>query len=479
MWRFRHEMLRDVAYGSLAKRDRLQLHLTLADELEKREGDRHVTAVAYHLEQAAHASLDLDPSDRSLADRAVEALSKAGDRARRGIESRLAIELYERALALAGPEASWGAREAWILSGLGEARYWLGEFDEAAASLERSLDLERDNAWTLAHTARFLGDIELSVRGNYDWARELFDQAVSAARELDDPWVTARVLLMSGWEPYWREDFTAAEAVFREALEIARANPEGDRWAEARALTFLAAMRSGQADEADVLALGEESLAVGRELGDPFTIAVALERVGTSMRRMLRLDEAFVAIAEAVRIFEDLGARWELASVLGERGMIRRFRGQLEDSERDLRASLAILRELKDRSLVAWIVREVVETLLERGELEGARKLIAETESELPATEPGSRSVPLWLDAVIALADGDRDRALMRSLEVLDVERQRPRQNEVAAQVWFIGRTFGAEHAGGEEALENARRRLEEVHWQYAIDAPDRIGARS
>ena len=52
------------------------------------------TAVAYHLEQAAHASLDLNPSDRSLADRAVEALSKAGDRARRGIESRLAIELY-------------------------------------------------------------------------------------------------------------------------------------------------------------------------------------------------------------------------------------------------------------------------------------------------------------------------------------------------------------------------------------------------
>ena len=70
-WRFRHEMLRDVAYASLAKRDRLRLHLTLAEALEKREDERNIAAVAYHLEQAAHASLDLNPADRSLADRAV------------------------------------------------------------------------------------------------------------------------------------------------------------------------------------------------------------------------------------------------------------------------------------------------------------------------------------------------------------------------------------------------------------------------
>src|SRR3954452_24811970 len=124
-------MLRHVAYGSLAKRDRLRLHGTLADELEKRDGDRHVQAIAYHLEQAAHASLDLDPADRVLADRAVDALAKAGDKARRGTESRQAIEQYERALALSGPEESWGSREAWIHSGLGEARYWLGEYEPA------------------------------------------------------------------------------------------------------------------------------------------------------------------------------------------------------------------------------------------------------------------------------------------------------------------------------------------------------------
>src|SRR5205823_275852 len=164
-------------------------HLTIADELEHEETDRNLQALAYHLEQAAHASLDLDPADRSVADRAVQALSKAGDKARRGIESRAAIDLYERSLALAGAEANW------------------------------------------------------------------------------------------------REDYAGAKAMFEEALAVARSNPEDDRWSEARALTFLASMQSGSADEDEVLRLGEEALGIARELGDPFTIAVALERVGTSLRR--------------------------------------------------------------------------------------------------------------------------------------------------------------------------------------------------
>ena len=78
-----------------------------------------------------------------IAERAVEALAAAGDQARRRIESRAAVDLYERALALAGPEEGWGAREAWIVSMLGEARYWLGEFDAAEDLFHRALDAGR------------------------------------------------------------------------------------------------------------------------------------------------------------------------------------------------------------------------------------------------------------------------------------------------------------------------------------------------
>src|SRR6185312_11914313 len=113
-------VLRDVAYESLAKRERQRLHLRLATKLgEPATADRYPRAIAYHLEQAARAALDLNPRDRALAERAVEALAKAGDLARRRVESRAASDLYERALALAGPDEARGEREAWILSMLG------------------------------------------------------------------------------------------------------------------------------------------------------------------------------------------------------------------------------------------------------------------------------------------------------------------------------------------------------------------------
>ena len=132
VWRFRTDLLRDVAYDSLAKRERQRLHLRVADKLSEPElAERYPRTIAFHLEQAARASLDLNPNDRSIADRAVDALTRAGDVARRRIESRAAVDLYERALALAGPEDDWGVREAWIVGMLGEARYWLGDFDEA------------------------------------------------------------------------------------------------------------------------------------------------------------------------------------------------------------------------------------------------------------------------------------------------------------------------------------------------------------
>jgi tetratricopeptide (TPR) repeat protein len=184
VFRFGHGMVRDVAYESLPKRERRRLHLLVADGLsaDPETAARRPRAIAFHLEQAAVASLDLDPGDRTLADRAVEALARAGDIAREGPNMRAAEDDYQRALQLAGPERGWGMREARILAGLGEIRYWLGEFEHAVPVLEKALKLGDGDPAVRAQAARFLGDIELSVRGDRARATELFDDALEAAR---------------------------------------------------------------------------------------------------------------------------------------------------------------------------------------------------------------------------------------------------------------------------------------------------------
>jgi class 3 adenylate cyclase/tetratricopeptide (TPR) repeat protein len=474
VWRFRHEMLRDVAYDSLAKRDRLRLHVQVADGIsESDEADRYPQFVAHHLWQAASASLDLDPNSRDLPDRAVAALTKAGDLARWDMDSRAAAELYERALELSGPEDRWGRREARALSALGETRYWLGEFERARDCLRRALEIAGDDTWTQTHASRFLGDIALNVDGDPDKATRLFDQALGGARELDEPFAMARTLLMAGWAPYWRGDLGASRALFEEALEIARKNPEGDLWAEARALVSLSSALAGDSEATQHLELEEEALGLGRKMDDPFTIAVAQEALGNSYRRMMRLDEAGASEEEAVRIFRELGARWELASALGDRAVVHRLAGRPREAEADLKEALDLCKLLGERSLITWTATELAYVLMLRGDRQAAGRLLADPSIQPAETDAGSLAGLLRTEALLSLMEGDRGGALERARRSLQVDRAPVWRNSTAAGVWWVGRLFGAEAVGGEEALEEARRTLEAAQMLQSLAEPN------
>ena len=479
-WRFRHDLLRDVAYESVTKRERRRLHLQIAEHLQVPGSvDRYPRAIAYHLEQAARASLDLDPKDRSLAESAVDALARAGDLARRGIESRAAIDMYERALALAGPEHGYGRREAWILSAIGEARYWLGEFDAAADALSRALEVGRDDTRIRAHASRYLADISLTIRAEGAKAAQLFEQSLAASRELGDSFVLARTLLMAAWQPYWENDLGRAREIFQEALSAARSNPSRDAWGVARALVGVSAVTSPVGDEEDVLALAREAVEIGRESGDAFTTAVARETAANSLRRMMRLEEALDHASASIRTFRELDARWELASALGDRGSIHRIAERLDDAGTDLREAYRLCRDLKERSLVTWTAAELARVLLARGEVGAARQVLEEPHARLAAAEPGSLSSLLSAEAAVALEERDPEGARAKAREALDVQRAQGWRNFVAAQVWWTGRIFGADLVGGAEELETAHGILEAAHWAQALHEPGLVRART
>jgi tetratricopeptide (TPR) repeat protein len=476
VWRFGSDVLRDVAYDSLAKRERQRLHLRVANKLsEGEQADRYPRTVAFHLEQAAQAALDLNPGDRTLAERAVDALAHAGDIARRRIESRSAADLYERALVMAGPDERWGDREARILGLLGEARYWLGEFDEAESALHRALALAGEgNDRVLAHASRFLAHITLTIHGDAELASALFDRALDASRRLGEPRVLARTLLMAGWVPFWANDLSRAESMFREALEAARSVEGGDPWAESRALVGIANVISPAHDEEEALRIALEALEVGEDAGQAFTAAVAHETVAASLRRLMRLEEGLEHSEAAIRTFRELGARWELASALGDRGSIHRVAGRLEEAEADLREAFVLCSDLNERALVTWTAAELARTLAARGDPSSARQVLSDPTARLADGEPGSVTTLLGAESVVALAERDEATARAKAEAAIAAEAGPGGVPNVrAAQVWWAGRLFGADAAGGEEALEAARDLLERHHWRQALREPD------
>jgi class 3 adenylate cyclase/tetratricopeptide (TPR) repeat protein len=104
-FRFRHLLIRDAAYDGLPKAARAELHERFAGWLEShgRELVELDEILGYHLEQAHRYRVELglggEETD-SLAQRAVEHLTSAGERAALRQDVSAAISLYERTLAL-------------------------------------------------------------------------------------------------------------------------------------------------------------------------------------------------------------------------------------------------------------------------------------------------------------------------------------------------------------------------------------------
>ena len=350
-WRFRHETVREVAYASLPKRERRSLHEAIADALME---SGHRSYAADHLERAALASLDLEPGDRRLPDLAVEALILAGDRARRRMESRSALDYYGRALAIAGPDDDWGVREARALAGTGEAHYWLGEYPAASTALARAIELGEkfDDAWTLALALRYQGDIAINVDGDLDAAERLLADSLAAAGELDDAWAMSRSLLFAGWVPWTRDQFDEADAIWHRALELAEEHD--DTWARVRALTALSINEAQQNRTEEAARLIDQARDLADEMGDRFSVAVTMVQRGRLDEDQGRHAEAISRFDRAIEIFDELGARWEMADALAERGISYRDLGRLDEGEEDLKSALRISSELGEQQIAGW-----------------------------------------------------------------------------------------------------------------------------
>ncbi len=174
---FVHALVRDVAYGRLARDDRAHLHQATAGWMEAMSGERGVDIaelLAYHLGEAI--ALTPEP-DEVLRRRAYKALMQAAERARE-LDARRGMAYYRKA-AEAGMSPSERA----------EALRWIGildhdDVDEALRLLEEAAELFGESGDPEGQ-ALALGDMSawLWWRGEVAQAYEVADRA---ARLLDD-----------------------------------------------------------------------------------------------------------------------------------------------------------------------------------------------------------------------------------------------------------------------------------------------------
>lgn len=334
-YRFKHALLRDVAYETVLKRDRPDYHARAARWLESIVGARrneYLSMLAEHYEQAGQR------------DQAAKLWGEAGDRALALSAYGDAITFFKRALDLFGHTSSW-----W--RALSEAHCGLSDFPAARHAIDQAQATANSQAERAAADS-FLGEI-FSLLGQYQEAQALLAEAATQARHTLDHKILCRALYALG-DVYWRlgdlpkateslqeslqlarkltditrelfavnrlgtvalqHDLSEAERLFQEVYE--RAVQTGNRERAMVALNNLGVVADQRQQPTVQQKYMQQALALSREIGSLQSVALYLNNLASLDMRLRQFSEARQKLREALVLSLRLGTvPWSVVAV--------------------------------------------------------------------------------------------------------------------------------------------------------------------
>jgi class 3 adenylate cyclase/tetratricopeptide (TPR) repeat protein len=354
-WRFRSDLIREVAYGTLTKADRARRHHGIAAYIASTVGDcaeaseRLVDMVAFHFGAAADLVADLGPVPGVPADvteLALQWLTEAARRAEVAQALPVADRLYSQAIGLVGTDPS--AQRAHLLLGRAAVRADRRFTDDARADARAAHALARslgDEA-VLARALLVRGEIE-RTGGDLAGALATLDDAVARYEALGDVEGAAHALRQVGLVRIFAGENEQAEAAIRAALS--RSRQVADRRGEAWALQHLAwiSFVEGRADEAENrLTRAADTFA---EIGDLGGIGWAdglLAYVCYIKGDLGRADELGQQVLGEAR---ERGDRWGEGMMLQLASGVRCWSGRTGEALEYAREAHALFAEIGDR----------------------------------------------------------------------------------------------------------------------------------
>lgn len=371
-YRFSQEMLRQVAYETLSKKDRKLRHLAVATHLRAafpNDGEEIADAIARHyLDSLQGASAE--PDAEQIKAEALGFLERAAQRAARSGAPLRAAQLYATASEIASPERSPGLSE------------------QAANSSTEAAHLEM----ALTH-----------ARAAYE-GYELLGELRAAARARA---IEGRALQQVG-------RLAAARSTLNKALEVLRTDPDPDT---VTALRYLAGVERFDGNATTARQLIDEALDLGQALGVSTTeLAMLFTTSGIVAGLSDQLAVATAHLREAARLAERAGdfaalgrAQLNLADAL-----IRS--GDPEACSEASRSAMRHVRRSGQRRVLGAAAVNLVIALLELEAWDEAAAVLDEAEADHLAEVNPQRG---WLAAL----RGDAERLAVQQ-EVVSSRRE-------------------------------------------------------
>jgi class 3 adenylate cyclase/tetratricopeptide (TPR) repeat protein len=377
-WRFRSDVVREVAYQTLTKSSRAQRHAGIAAVMSQSDL-APIDQIAHHAAAAAELADEIGaiegvPAD--IADRAVAVLGEAADRSLDVGAYNQAIRQTTRALDLLASCPDAHAERSLKLT---RARAGVERRDVALAAVDAEQVLESallaGDVRQEAIARRLIGMVA-QQHGDLPRARDELTKSVDLLRTLGpDPELTAS-LGERGFVEVFGGSLEDADRILAEAESMAAESHDLRRLAWIRQHQAWVAFLSGDT------ALAEERLSVSsglfEELGDRSGTGWAL-----GLLAYVRFFERRFAEAEelAMNVRHDaveLGDLWAPAMMDSLMASIRLWTGRFSDAEELSRRALSGFRELNDRFGIVQALAPRMRALVALGRNQEAERSLEE-----------------------------------------------------------------------------------------------------
>jgi len=412
-YRFKHVMIRQVAYGGLSKSSRAEYHTRFAEWLHEKADKELVEIRAYHLDQACtlYAELDGRPP-QELAQTAARALQTAGKRALARESNLSARKLLLRALELE-PTLERRYLAARAASQLGDLPVVRDEMtlvaEEAAAEGARDLQ-------TRALTA--LSEAAASLDGEFARAVELADQALEVV-EPDDHEGRFLALDRRARVARWIGRLAEAEEFEQRALDAARAAGRKDQ--EAKAALQLAGLHIGRMEEDKAEPLIDHALELAEHSGSIVARASAAQSKGNLLRVRGDYEQAAGWFTKSLELYREAASVSEIAWTSRQLGLVAWETGNPEKAEKLLRESIRLLAPMRERGTLCESQRYLAQLLLEQGRIEEAEKYALAARETVSAEDIVSRATTRVALAQVRAAQGRDEEAETLFGEALEI----------------------------------------------------------
>ena len=412
-YKFKHVLIREVAYSGLTKSARAGYHQRFAEWLHSKVGEELLEVRAYHLDHATQLLAELDGAPpEALAREAAAALEEAGRRALAREANETARKLLVRAVELEPTleRRFQAARAAWRMS----------EFPVVSPEMQEVLRLAReaDDKDLEARALTALAEVTVYREADVGRAEELAREALGVA-ERDESRIDAlRILETVAW---WRGRLTESEEYAREQLEIARRLERPDL--ESEALLSLVGIYTSRQEDERAEPLIEQALALAEESGSLTAKAHAYRESGELHAWRNNDDQALAEYERARELFAEVGAATHLARTMLRIAVVRRRRGEIEEAEKLAREAIRILKPLEDRGTLCEVQRFLAEVLLEQEKVDEAEVYALKAVETVGPQDVSSQASTKKSLALIRAHQGRDDEAealLRESIETLE-----------------------------------------------------------